>query len=127
VDDGVGTEHAGRDIGDRHAETGWAAVGFSRYAHQPRHALHDQVVRRPIARRSLLAESRDQTVDDARTSLFDGLVAEAETVDRAGAEVFDDDVGKLDQLPEDLLARLALEIERQAALIAVDAQVVGAD
>ena len=60
-------------------------------------------------------------------SLDDRVIAEAEPPNGARAEVLDHDVGGVNQLPENLAAGVALEIQGKAALVPVDTQVVGAD
>ena len=52
-------------------------------------------------------------------SFFTRLVAEAELVHRAGAEIFGHHVGGRDQLQHDLAARGRLQIDREAFLVAV--------
>ena len=48
------------------------------------------------------------------------LPAEAEPVERAGAEILQEHVRLLDQLAEQLLAARRFQVERQAALVGVE-------
>src|SRR6185295_5926150 len=57
--------------------------------------------------------------DDARVERRERLVAEAEALHRARAQVLDDDVGRLGQRLEHLTAALRLEVEGHALLVHV--------
>ena len=58
-------------------------------------------------------------VDDARVDLRERLVVDAEAVLHVGPEVLDHHVGLLDQAQEDREAFRRLQVERDAALVAV--------
>src|SRR5207302_3813557 len=96
-------------------------------AHDPAHPLHDQVVRSPRASRAVLTESRDVADDRPAVDRTDAIVGKAEPAHDSGAEVLDDDVAAFDETLEDLLAFGTLEIARDAALVAVDREVVRGD
>jgi hypothetical protein len=66
-----------------------------------------------------LAEARDRAVDDARVDLGHGVVVDLEAMLHVGTIVFDDDVGLGRELHEDLVAFLALEVERHRLLVAM--------
>ena len=53
-------------------------------------------------------------------------IIQTEPRQRAGTKILHHDVGPLDQAVEDLAPFLVLEVERDALLVAVDAQEVGA-
>src|SRR5690349_7699116 len=53
-------------------------------------------------------------------------VSKPETVHRARAEVFDENVGARDKRVEDRAAARMLEVERDAFFVAVDAEEIGA-
>src|SRR6185436_7810253 len=57
----------------------------------------------------------------------DRRVAEAKPVEHAGAEVFDEHVRAIDELPEHLLAARRFQVEPDAPLVAVDRQEIAAD
>src|SRR4029077_9468206 len=90
-----------------------------RNRHQPAHALGDLVDARPLGVRPALAEPGNAAVDDARIDLLDRLVIDAEPKFYLRAEILDDDVGLLRQLEEDRLAFLGLQVEGQAAFVAM--------
>src|SRR5690349_6219109 len=65
-------------------------------------------------------EAFQRAVDEARIALRDRLVAEAELLERAGAEVFGEDVRAVEELAHDGLALGALHVHREAFLVAVE-------
>ncbi len=73
-----------------------------------------------------IAEAADRGVDEPGVALGEPLVADAEAVHHAGAEVLDQHVGAVDQATEHLEALLLLEVDHHAALAAVDALEVAA-
>ena len=75
---------------------------------------------------AVLAEAGDAAVDDALVDLLQRLVVDAEPVLHVGPEVLDHDVGLLDQPQERGAARRVLQVERDAALVAVQVLEVGA-
>src|SRR5207302_1168475 len=87
--------------------------------HQPAHALGDLVDTRPLRIRPALAEPGNAAIDNAWVDLLHRLVINAEPVFYLRAEILDDDVGLLRQFEEDRLAVLGLQIDGQAALVAM--------
>src|SRR5262249_6479803 len=81
--------------------------------------LRDQIVGWPRDQRPLLTESRNAQVDHTRVQSLCDLIADAEAVTDAGAEVLDDDVALGDQFVRNLEPFRRLEVERNAALVAV--------
>src|SRR6185295_8344009 len=69
-------------------------------------------------------EALDREVDQPRIDLAKRLVAEAESFESAERVVLAEDVDLLHQLAEDLAAVVALQIERDAALVRVEQQEV---
>src|SRR5262249_36932450 len=47
------------------------------------------------------------------------------TLERSGAEIVDDDISTSDQLLEDAQVFLHIDVERNAELVSIDAQIVG--
>src|SRR5579872_3726712 len=78
--------------------------------------LEDRVHRGPFRERAHLAETRYRQIDDAWFAFGDMLVAEAETIDDAGAEALQEHVRALDQSPQDCLAVRMLQVQRDRAL-----------
>ena len=66
------------------------------------------------------AESLDRRIDQPRVDLTQPLPGEPEPIDDAWPEVLDEDVDAGHQIGEDLLALVALHVEGDAALIAVE-------
>src|SRR6185295_1209493 len=96
-----GGVHAGNDVGDRHAGAlrsaacAWftgSAIGFAGNAHHPAHALDHEIVARPLAVRSGLAETGDRTIDQARVHALQIVIAQAVARKIAVLVVFDEHV-----------------------------------
>ncbi len=124
-EDAVGGEEAADHVDERRADLQRPPVGLAGDRHEPAHRLQQQVVagqrRGPLAR----AEGADRAVHDAGVGARDLVVAEAEAVAGARPEGLDDDVGADAQLARERHVGRVLEVERDRALVAVEAQVVG--
>ena len=119
-------ENAGGDIGHRRAALHRRAPGsLSGDAHQPGHPLRDQVEAAALGIRAGAPEARDLAVDQSRIDLAQRLVAQAEALHRALAEVLDCHVGGAQQSASDLQPFRVLEVHRDPALVAVHHQVGG--
>src|SRR5581483_2036844 len=95
-------------------------------AHPPGFGLERQVERRTVLPRPGLAVAGDRAEDEPRVERGERLVAEPQRVDLARAEVLDQDVARGRQPAEEVPALGRLHVEREAALVAVHAEVVGA-
>ncbi len=73
-----------------------------------------------------LAEAGNGEIDDAGFAFGDGGVAEAQTIDHAGAEALQEDVGAVQEAPEDGLAVGLLQVEGDGAFAQVGGDRVGA-
>ncbi len=89
-------------------ERGDARRGVKRAAKRHVHALGSRV-----------ALAGDRGEHDARIDLLQCLVTQSRTVEHAAAEVLDDHVAVLRELADHALALGILEVQRQAALVAV--------
>ena len=67
-----------------------------------------------------LALARRRGIDDRRVAGGEIVVAEAEPVHHARAEVLDDDIGVLRELEDPLADRRVLEVDRDTPLVAVE-------
>ena len=107
-------EHGGADA---HARPVRIAVDRE----QPGERLHHRLVAAVFLHGALRPERRERAVDEARIALGQGAAAEPECVHHAGAQVVDQHVAALDVVldPGDVVGRL--EIERDAALVDVEA------
>src|SRR5262249_16646915 len=63
---------------------------------------------------------RDRAVDDTRIASRDRRIVEAQPLHHAWTEAFDKDVSPVDQVPEPRLPVLALEVEHDALLPAIE-------
>ena len=88
--------------------------------HEPAHALGDLVDAGAAFIGPVLSKAGNAAVDDARVDLFHRLVIDAEPVLYGRFEILDDDVGLFRHLHEELMAFLALQIDRDRALGAVE-------
>ena len=95
------------------------------------HRLGDDVEGGPVGVGALagprVAEAAQRRVDDPRVALADRLVAQPEPVHHAGAHVLEHGVGLLAQAEEGLAVGVVLQVERDAALVPVDAAEVAAE
>src|SRR5258706_11619554 len=125
-EDALRREHTRQDVADRQAAAVGGAVWIAGDAGDAAHALQDDVVAGPVGLGTLLAEAGDRAVDEPRIAGEDVIVPEAQSRHQAGPEVLDKYVGLLNEPPERLAPAVALEVERDAALIAITGQEVGA-
>jgi hypothetical protein len=73
-----------------------------------------------VAVRPVLAVAGDRAINDARVDCRYRLVADAQLVDDAGAKALDDDIRAGGEAHEGVDAGGLLEVQRQAALVAID-------
>ena len=111
-------------VEDRDAGAEGRAVGGAGEAHQPGHRLDHEVVARHVPAAGG-PEARDRGVDQPRVVGRDGLVVQPVLGHAARAQVLDEDVGAARELlaHRDVLG--VAQVERDRALPAVDAEVVG--
>lgn len=86
----------------------------------PGHALGDAVEASAAGIGAGLPETGDGAVDDARVGVADGLVTQAQTGGGAGPPVLDHDLGLRGQAARHGETVEGLEIDDDAALVAVD-------
>ena len=101
------------------AATRTGTSGLPGHAHQPGEGLQQGVVAGQAGSCPGSPEGGDRAVDDGRVSFPHVPVAESEGVRGAGAEALHHHVGRLRELQEGLSALLVLEVEDDAALVAV--------
>src|SRR5262249_41624323 len=107
------------EVIDRDADAHWPLPRQTGDRHQPAHALCDLIDPRPLRIRPGLAEPGDAAVYDAWIDLLDRLVVNAEAELHLRAEIFDNEIRLLGQFHKDRLTVRAFQIERQAALVAM--------
>ena len=129
LDEGDERTHGGvvaaGQVGDGDADAHRSLARQPGDRHQAAHALRDLVEARPIAVGTVLAEARQAHIDEARIDLAQRLVVEAEPVLHVGPVVLDQHVGAGRQLLQDGDAVGRLEVERDAALVAMQVEEVG--
>ena len=101
ADRGLGREHAGEVVGDRHADAHRRTIGIAGEMQQAAVADADAVETRPGRVRTVLAEHRDAHGDEARVEI---VRADVPLLERAGAKVLDEDVGGCREAPQEVLA-----------------------
>lgn len=89
------------------------------HRNEARFPLHDQVVSIPMGVRPIEPVAGDICVDDVRAEPPNGLLIEAEALDRAWGQILKKDVASLDQPFNGRSRDGVLEIESQAPLAAV--------
>ena len=120
AEDAVQRGDAAGDVVHRDADLGWPPARVAGHHHDAGHALRDDVVAAALAVGAGLAEARHRRVDQAGVGLREAVVVDAQALDHAGPEVLHHDVGAGGQLQERLLAARVLQVERHAALVAVE-------
>ena len=125
-EDTRGGVQPGDQIADRDADLGGRAVRVSGNAHQAAARLGEEVVSRQVGVRSRLPVAGNGGVDQPGVLRAQSLVIQALLRHPAHAEVLHHDVRLGHQSPRNFLPPVRGEIERDAALVAVEAEVVGA-
>ena len=119
-------EHPAREVSHGKAHPRRRPAGLARQAHGPAHGLERQVERRPFPVRPVLAEGRDRADDQPWIEPAQDLGRTAEAGHHARTEVLPDDVGHATEIVEDLPPLRRLEVHRDALLVPVDREEVGA-
>ena len=96
-----------------------------RDAHHARKGLHHRVIAARMSQRAILAKGRNRAVNQPRVALTQPLMAQAQPIHHARAEVLDQDVAAIGQAPHDLQALRLFEVDHHAAFVAVDHQEQG--
>ena len=112
-------------VRDRRADAHRPLSRLARHGHQAAHALRDLIDAGTRDIRPVLAEARDRAIDDARVHGLHGLIIDAEAMLHVRPVVLDHDVGGLDELEEDRPTLVRLQIQRDAALVALDVLEIG--
>ena len=112
-------EDAAVDVCHRVAGLHRRTAGLAGDAHQAREALRDQVEAALVGPRPVATVPGHRAVDQAGIDLRQHVVAETELLERAAPVVLGEHVGACDHPAQHLLALLVLEVQRDAALVAV--------
>src|SRR5579875_428941 len=115
-------EDPAQQIADRDTGPRWTALDRAGHAHQAGHALGYLIEARIVAQRPGRAEARNTATDDARIARRQLVVTEADFLDDAGAEIVDQDVGRVGQAAQNPQSLLLLDIEHDAFFRAIAAQ-----
>ena len=106
---------AGGGVGDGGAGEGRRTAGPRRaHGQVPAHGEVVDVVPGPLGVRPVLAVPGGGAVDQAGVARRDGVVADAQPFDDAGAKALDDDVRRVGQGEKGVLALGVLEVEQDA-------------
>ena len=108
-------------VDDRYANRARSGLRLPRYRHQPEQGLRQQILTGTLRIWPVRAVAGGGGIDQGRLVPSQRVVTQAELVHDTGAEILRDHVGACDELERDLLALRHLEIERNAALVAVGA------
>ena len=112
-------EQPARQVGDGNADPHRPAAGLAGDRHQAAHALGDLIEARTLAVGPVLAEARDAGVDQPRVDLAQRRIVDAEPLFHVRPEVLDHHVGLGGQPAQHGNAARRLQVERDAALVAV--------
>ncbi len=121
--DAIGRDLARIDISQAIDGPGGGLVGKPDQVHDSTHGLGNDVKSRPSAIRPAIAlqptKARDGGIDQAWIDLAQLLIAQAQLVHGAGAQVLDNHVGYAYQIFEDPAPCLMPQVQGQALLVAV--------
>ena len=120
-EDGERTHDTRGVVDDRDAVLRRLAARVAGQAHHPRQGLDQVVVRGQVAFGPCGAEARQRAGDEARVHPAQGLRVCSESFHDPQAEVVDHDLRGLDEAIEGRTAGLALQVEGDASLAAVEA------
>jgi hypothetical protein len=96
------------------------------HRHQPRIGLHQRIVAGQVGHRPARTVGGDGAVDEPGVQGAGRRIVETELGDGTGPQALHEDVGAADEAAQDLEPPLALEVEREAALVAVEGHERGA-
>ena len=115
-------QHVRYDIADPH--------GFpSRLAnntHEARHGLHRTVARRKLRIRTIRSKAGDRAIDQSRLRVRELFIVEAKSPHHTRPKALHDDITDPRQLQRDGFGFRLREIQTDASLVSVDAQIGGA-
>src|SRR5207247_4972324 len=118
-------QHARGEIEKGHAGPHGLAPRLAGDGHDAGEGLHERFVARRVLAGSGAAEGGDGAVDQPRVDGGERLVAKAEALHGARAEILDEHVGRAHEGLHHLHRLRRLEIELHAALVAVEEEVGG--
>src|SRR5207245_6491361 len=121
-EDGDREVHPGPTVADVGAVEQRRPVGLAGHAHRAGGRLGHGLEALVGAVWAVGAEALDRGIHRARVQHFYRLVAQPEPLHHPGAEVFGDDIGLPDQAARDVLTLDSLQIDDDAALVAVEQQ-----
>ena len=82
--------------------------------------MRDLLVALVVAIGAVGAKPLDRGIDEPRVDLLQRVPAEPQPIERGRPEILQEDIRLRDDLAEQPLSLLALQIERQAALVGVE-------
>ena len=106
-------------VPDLSARSGRRAILETGCAHRATHGLRDHFVGLAVGEPAR-PEALDRRVDEARIELVQPLPGETQPIEHAGREILHQDIRLLRQLGEDPLTVFALQIQRDAPLVAIE-------
>ncbi len=109
-------------IGDRSAEEQRRIVAAPGEPHRAGQRLHQVILARARGVGAGAPVARRRRVDQPRVALVQRLVSQARAVHHARTEILDHDIRLLDQLEDPLEVRGILEVDLDAALVAVEGE-----
>jgi len=120
-----GAQYARGEVEERDSRPHGLTSRLARDGHDAGKGLHERLVARRILARPRAAEGGDRAVDEARVDGGQRIVAETEALHGARAEVFDDHVRRRHEGFHHLHRLRLLEIELEAALVAIEKEIGG--
>ena len=115
------TEHPGHNIADGCPALEWWMIGtVAGHAHQAAHALRDQVDACPVRIGSRRAEAGNRQINQTRVDVPQVFIPKAEFWHGLAQKILNQNIRAFDHATENSFAYLILQVDGDAALIAVD-------
>ncbi len=111
-----------RHVDERRAGAAGSAIALAGHGHHAGEGLQHQVVAGLAGQWSLVAIAADGDMHKVWRDGAQGFVVDAQSFGDRRKEVVDNHIGLGDQAFQDFLTRGALEVQRHAALAAIDAE-----
>src|SRR5712671_3829715 len=119
ADDAERQEHAGAGVADGRPGLDRRSVALAGDAHRAAASLGDRIEAKALFIGTAGAEAFDLSVDDPWVERTDDVIAEAQPFNRAGREIFGEDVGLQNHLLDQGQAAFGFEVDSDRPLVGV--------
>src|SRR5215207_6832008 len=124
--DGNGCILPGEQISDRHTDLHRLALWLPGDTHESAHGLDDEIIAGFVAQGSCLPKAGDRTINETGVDRGSRFEIQGKAIQSSGAKVLNENITSFDQFMKDPTALLCSEIHHNTALVAINAQIIGA-